>query len=148
MRKSGFTLVELLIVIALISILAAITILVINPQAMKNRAMDAVLTTHLEKMAYGAKSLMSATTDQTYPSCSTMLSILINPTDNCSSNSITMPVGDLGMTSIAYQSTGPIACLSAPSFSDVTKSYLWCSNSGVVTLVPSSSDCSQSTFPC
>lgn len=148
MKKSGFTLVELLIVIALIAILAVISILIINPQGLKNRAMDAVLTTHLEKMAYGAKSIMSSTEGQTYPSCAMMLTILINPTNNCATNSIRMPVGDLGMTNIAYQTTGAAACLSAPSFSDVTKSYLWCSTTGDVTLVPVSSDCSQSAFPC
>lgn len=46
----GFTLIELLIVVVVVGVLSAITIAVINPAAMQNRAKQSVAAASLEKM--------------------------------------------------------------------------------------------------
>jgi prepilin-type N-terminal cleavage/methylation domain-containing protein len=55
--QSGFTLVELLIVIVIIGILAGVVIGVLNPVQQQNRARDGVIRAQLDKMALSTKSL-------------------------------------------------------------------------------------------
>lgn len=55
--KSGFTLVELLIVIVIIGILAGVVIGVLNPVQQQNRARDASIRAQIDKMALSGKSL-------------------------------------------------------------------------------------------
>jgi prepilin-type N-terminal cleavage/methylation domain-containing protein len=55
--QSGFTLVELLIVIVIIGILAGVVIGVLNPVQQQNRARDASIRAQIDKMALSGKSL-------------------------------------------------------------------------------------------
>jgi prepilin-type N-terminal cleavage/methylation domain-containing protein len=55
--QSGFTLVELLIVIVIIGILAGVVIGVLNPIQQQNRAKDGVTRSQLDKAALSTKSL-------------------------------------------------------------------------------------------
>jgi prepilin-type N-terminal cleavage/methylation domain-containing protein len=55
--QSGFTLVELLIVIVIIGILAGVVIGVLNPVQQQNRAKDGTTRAQLDKSALSAKSL-------------------------------------------------------------------------------------------
>ncbi len=55
-RKQGFTLIELLIVISIIGILAGVVISVIDPNAKKHEAQDAVKRSTLEKLAESIES--------------------------------------------------------------------------------------------
>ena len=55
--QSGFTLVELLIVIVIIGILAGVVIGVLNPVQQQNRARDASTRAQIDKMALSGKSL-------------------------------------------------------------------------------------------
>lgn len=60
LSQKGFTLVELLIVIVIIGILAGVVIGVLNPVQQQNRARDAGLRAHLDKMALSTKSLYAS----------------------------------------------------------------------------------------
>jgi prepilin-type N-terminal cleavage/methylation domain-containing protein len=55
--QSGFTLVELLIVIVIIGILAGVVIGILNPVQQQNRARDAAARAQIDKMALSGKSL-------------------------------------------------------------------------------------------
>lgn len=56
-KQSGFTLVELLIVIVIIGILAGVVIGVLNPIQQQNRAKDGATRSQLDKLALSGKSL-------------------------------------------------------------------------------------------
>ena len=53
---SGFTLVELLIVIVIIGILAGVLITLIDPVAQQNKSKDAVLKSSISKVAFSINS--------------------------------------------------------------------------------------------
>ena len=55
----GFTLVELLIVISIVGILAAITLAALNPIEQRNRAADGVRLANMEKLIAGIESFNS-----------------------------------------------------------------------------------------
>jgi len=64
-NKSAFTLIELLLVIAIIGILAAVVAVAINPAQKINQANDAKAKSDIGQVASAAQSYF--TTNQTYP---------------------------------------------------------------------------------
>lgn len=59
-KTSGFTLIELMIVIVIIGILSGVLIAIINPVAAQNKARDANTKATINKLALGASSFISA----------------------------------------------------------------------------------------
>lgn len=59
--NSGFTLIELMIVIVIIGILSGVLIAIINPVAAQNKARDANTKATINKLALGVSSFVSAT---------------------------------------------------------------------------------------
>ncbi len=55
-HKSGFTLIELVIVIGILGILVAVVISVLNPAMLQNKARDAVRKNHILEIAKGAEA--------------------------------------------------------------------------------------------
>jgi len=78
--QTGFTLVELLVVIALVSIIAAVALVVINPVSLQNRAKDGALKGLMNKVAFTANSL-SAANGGLYPTRAELVAALKNATD-------------------------------------------------------------------
>lgn len=64
-NNRGFTLVELLVVISIISILAGVTLSIINPKKQRSVAEDGVRQSNLEKYALGIEAYANANGD--YP---------------------------------------------------------------------------------
>ncbi len=58
--SKGFTLVELLVVISLVSILASVTISILNPVRQRNIAEDGVRQSNLQKYALGVEAYANA----------------------------------------------------------------------------------------
>lgn len=54
--QKGFTLIELLIVVGIISILAGVTLSVINVEGQRNRAEDSIRLANVEKLVLGLKA--------------------------------------------------------------------------------------------
>jgi len=147
MRSPGFTLVEILIVVSLLAILAAITFIVINPYAMKNRSRDAVVKSYLSRTGLSINGLAVSDSDLLYPSCLQVSYLFDNDSPHCDASYFTLYLADLEGVNFTYRSVGSTACLSTPTYTDVDKSWLWCSNSGDVTAVPVTRDCAHE-FPC
>lgn len=59
--NSGFTLIELMIVIVIIGILSGVLIAILNPIAAQNKARDANTKASINKLALGVSSFVSAT---------------------------------------------------------------------------------------
>lgn len=84
--ESGFTLVELLIVIVIIGILASVVLSVINPARQQQRAKEAVLKSTVNKMCLAMYSCASATGtlascyNATYATSLTLLGVTPDPT--------------------------------------------------------------------
>lgn len=57
--RSGFTLIELIIVVSLLGILTGVTLSVINPQHMKNQSADSVRVANLQKIVEAAETYNS-----------------------------------------------------------------------------------------
>ncbi len=90
--QSGFTLVELLIVIVIIGILAGVVIGVLNPVQQQNRARDGATRAQIDKMALSNKSLYvsSPRTTQRSPTLAEFAGGIASSADvatNCASNS-------------------------------------------------------------
>lgn len=64
--KSGFTLVELLVVLTIISIATGILVSVINPKKQREKALDAVIKSNVTKIVLATEAYKSATAN--YPS--------------------------------------------------------------------------------
>lgn len=72
MRKPGFTLVELLIVIALIGVLAAGLITVINPARQRQKANEGVARSNLAKICQAIVACQSSLINYNTDDCDTM----------------------------------------------------------------------------
>lgn len=59
-RNSAFTIIELLLVVSIIGILAGVTTTVINPTVQKNKALDSVRWSNIEKLAQAIESYCAA----------------------------------------------------------------------------------------
>lgn len=77
-QKSGFTIVELLIVVVVIAILAAITIVAYN--GIQNRAYDSAVQADLKNI--GTKTLQYIQTNDTIPTSAVLVSLGAGATDN------------------------------------------------------------------
>lgn len=81
---SGFTMIELLIVIVLIATLAGISLMVINPQRQKDTALDGVRQANMSKLAevteayFAVEGLYPTTADVSNPSSAFMTSYVKN----------------------------------------------------------------------
>ena len=78
--RSGFTLVELLVVIAVIAILAAVVILIINPAELLKRGRD---TTRLSDMDNLQKAISTALADASSPAATLCYNIASPTVANC-----------------------------------------------------------------
>jgi prepilin-type N-terminal cleavage/methylation domain-containing protein len=116
--QSGFTLVELLIVIVIIGILAGVVIGVLNPIQQQNRARDGASRAQIDKMALSAKSLYvsSPRTTQRAPTLSEYIGGLSSTTNStCASTSTS------ATESCTFEITGqPLAAASTSSCSATT----------------------------
>jgi len=74
--QKGFTLVELLVVVALVAILAAIAIMVINPTQLQNRAKDGTLKATLNKIGLAASGIAATSDTQAFPTCAVLAASL------------------------------------------------------------------------
>lgn len=85
MKKTarGFTLVELLVVIAIIAILAAVVVLIINPLELLKRSRDAARLTDLANLQTAINvAVQEATSSTSYIACN-------GASGDCTSNSVT-----------------------------------------------------------
>jgi prepilin-type N-terminal cleavage/methylation domain-containing protein len=135
LSQRGFTLVELLIVIVIIGILAGVVIGVLNPVQQQNRARDAGLRAHLDKMALSTKSLYASSprTQNRAPTTNEFIQGIANaaaPTigNNCGTfadanntgytgrcqfnmTGVSLPSGTgIGCEAAGYTGTGDAAC--------------------------------------
>ena len=85
---SGFTLVELLIVIVIIGILAGVLITLIDPVAQQNKSKDAVLKSSISKVAFSINSYKAS--EGTLPAGSSMSLAVLNISTAASCNSGTL----------------------------------------------------------
>jgi len=116
--QKGFTLVELLVVIALVAILAAIAIVIINPAKLQDRAKDGALKATLDKIGLTASGIAVTNDTQNFPAIADLAASL--GTNTVAGNVITMTIGSVGSTPFTY-------------FNTTTKKFLkWCSSTGVV----------------
>lgn len=72
MKKSAFTLIELLIVIAIVAVLSGVLISVINPKRQQEKAKDAVIISNMEKVIVSVEAYKSAFSD--LPTCEKLAS--------------------------------------------------------------------------
>lgn len=67
MRHTGFTLVELLIVVAILGLLAVVALGVINPAKRQNLAKDSVIKTDIGQIATALQAYYTSAEKGTYP---------------------------------------------------------------------------------
>lgn len=128
----GFTLVELLVVIAIIAILAAVVVLIINPLELTRRGRDAARLTDLanlqnainvavqEATGSGAAGVLCKGNNDTYP-CSGKSSI-----DSRTSNG-----GGWVKADLSAQQSVSVPTLPVDPVNDATYHYTYCANNDV-----------------
>lgn len=130
MRKTaqrGFTLVELLVVIAIIAILAAVVILVINPIELTRRTRDAARLTDLAGLQQAINVAVSdATTSGSFVLCSELGSY------PCNGSSHTGPRNNNGTgwvkVNIGSQKSVSLPTLPIDPLNNVTYHYTYCAD--------------------
>jgi len=129
-HQKGFTLVELLVVIVILSILGVIVIAVLNPGRLITRTKDTVLNYHLRTFGYVINSLHSA--DDAFPTRDDLLSNLKNA-NPIGANGFSFPVragAPLSTYTYVVSDDGAVSCLSTAT--DDGRNLLWCSNASEI----------------
>lgn len=127
--QKGFTLVELLVVIAIIAVLAAVVVLVVNPAELTARSRDAVRMADVGAVASAINLVVSSATDVTPLSMKALLcSQDYNASQTyCTGSSATDPqlVDGTGWVAVNFAAAGSVAGIGALPKDPGTQAYTY-----------------------
>ncbi|MBU1031750.1 prepilin-type N-terminal cleavage/methylation domain-containing protein [Patescibacteria group bacterium] len=128
MKKSahGFTLVELLVVIAIIAILAAVVVLIINPLELTRRARDAARLTDLSNLQ---QAINVAVQEATASTAAVLCSGEVTPCTGLSNTGTRVSNGTGWVkVNLSLQQSVSVPTLSVDPINDAANHYTYCSD--------------------